>query len=378
MTDLFEAEVTTTTSLDLRRLQRQNRRANRRKWTLLLVAVGLVVVAIAGSIAKNYVDTTFASNTNVAADYADAGQGVVRVIINPGDTAPTIASTLYDAGVVASREAFLTAAREDSDSAGIQPGYYLLQREMKATYALAALLDPANRELRKVTIPEGLTLDAYYQRIAEATETSVEDVKAVAEDTDAIGLPAEAGGNLEGWLFPSTYPFNPGVTPLKALQTMVQETVNQLDSQGVAPGERQRILTVASLVEKEAKLAEDRPMIAGVIYNRLAKDMKLEFDSTVKYVAPGEPGSVYTTVEDRATDSPYITYLYNVLPPGPIAGPGAASIAAAVSPAAHNYLFFVTVNLDTGETAYAETFPEHQVNVQKLHQWEQDKAAATG
>jgi len=378
MTDLFEAEVTTTTSLDLRRLQRQSRRANRRKWTLLLVAVGLVVVAIAGSIAKNYVDTTFSTTTSVAADYEDAGQGVVRVIINPGDTGPTIATTLYEAGVVASREAFLAAAREDSDSAGIQPGYYLLQREMKATYALTALLDPSNKELRKVTIPEGLTLGAYFQRIAEATETSVEDVQAVAEDTEALGLPEEAGGNLEGWLFPSTYPFNPGVTPLKALQTMVQETINQLDAQGVAPADRQKILTVASLVEKEAKLAEDRPMIAGVIYNRLDKDMKLEFDSTVKYVAPGEAGSVYTTEEERATDSPYNTYLYKDLPPGPIAGPGAASIAAAVSPAAHNYLFFVTVNLITGETAYAETFPEHQVNIQKLHQWEQDNAAATG
>lgn len=378
MTDLFEAEVTTTTSLDLRRLQRQSRRAARRKWALFFVAVGLVLVAIAGSVVLNFVNTTFSSSTDVAADYPDAGQGTVQVIIAPGDIGATIATTLFDKGVVASRAAFLAEWNKNPDSSGIKPGYYLLQREMKAQYALEALLDPNNRDLRSITIPEGLTLDYYYQKIAEATSTSVEDVQAAAEDTDALGLPAEAGGNLEGWLFPSTYPFDPGVTPVKALQTMIEETISQLDAQGVAPADRQRILTIASLVEKEAKLAEDRPLIAGVIYNRLAKDMKLEFDSTVKYVAPGEAGSVYTTVEDRATDSPYNTYLYAGLPPGPIAGPGAASIAAAVNPAQHNYLFFVTVNLDTGETAYAETFPEHQVNVQKLHQWEQDQAAATG
>lgn len=376
MTDLFEAEVTTTTSLDLRRLQRQQRRAQRRKWALVLVAVGLVFVAVAGSIAKSFVDNTFVKDTSVVADYKDAGQGTVQVIIAPGDIGGTIATTLYDQGVVASREAFLTAWNANPDSNGIKPGYYFLQREMKAQYALEALLDPNNRELRTITIPEGRTLDYYYQKIVEATGADLATVETAAKDTEGLGLPAEAGGNLEGWLFPSTYQFDPGVTPAKALSAMIAETIKQLDAQGVAPADREKILIVASLVEREAKLAEDRPLIAGVIYNRLAKDMKLEFDSTVKYVAPSE--GVFTSDEDRATDSPYNTYKYAGLPPGPIAGPGALSIAAAVAPAQNSYLFFVTINLETGETAYAETFPEHQKNVQLLQAWIAAQPATTG
>lgn len=367
MTDLFEAEATTTTSLDLRRLQRQRRRANRRKWALVFVTVSLVLFAVGGSVAYNFVTTTFEKKTTVAADYEGLGQGTVQIIVEPGDTGSDIATTLFNEGVVASREAYLAASAKNTDSGTIQPGYYLLQREMKAEYALEALLDPNNRELRKITIPEGRGLDYYYQKIAEATETTVDEVKAAAADTAAIGLPPEANGNLEGWLFPYTYQFDPGITPVKALTVMVQQTIKQLDEQGVAPADRERILTIASLVEKEAKIAEDRPLIAGVIYNRLERDMKLELDSTVKYVAPS--AGAFTSDEDRATDSPYNTYKYAGLPPGPISGAGAASIAAAVAPAEHNYLFFVTVNLDTGETAYAETFPEHQKNIQRLQQW---------
>lgn len=376
MTDLFEAEVTTTTSLDLRRLQRQTRRATRRKWALVFVTFSLVLLSVAGSIAWSFIQPTFDKSSTEVADYPDAGQGVVQVIIKQNDIGGVIATTLYDQGVIASREAFLTEWNANPDAQGIKPGYYLLQREMKAEYALAMLLDPNNRELRTIRIPEGSTLQTYYQKIAEATKTDVATVEAAAKDTAALGLPVEAGGNLEGWLFPSTYQFDPGVTPASALKQMVEETIKQLDAEGVAPENRERVLTIASLVEREAKLDVDRPLIAGVIYNRLDKDMKLELDSTVKYVAPSE--GAFTTDDERATDSPYNTYKYKGLPPGPIAGPGAKSIAAAAVPAEHNYLFFVTVNFETGETAYAETFPDHLKNVQIMNQWIKDHEDTTG
>ena len=369
MTDLFEAEATTTTSLDLRRVQRLQRRATRRKWALVLIAVGLVLAALAGSTAYNFVTTTFESKTTEIEDYEGLGQGTVQVIIETGDTGADIAATLFAAGVVASEAAFVEAARANPDSAGIKPGYYFLQREMKAEYALLSLLDPNTREVRKITIPEGKTVDSYYEKIASLTEYSLDEVKAAAADTDALGLPVEAGGNLEGWLFPSTYQFNPGVTPTDVLRAMVEQTIKVLDDKGVAVADRQRILTVASLVEREAKLDVDRPLIAGVIYNRLGRDMKLELDSTVKYLSPSD--GVFTTSDERATDSPYNTYKYVGLPPAPIAGPGAASIDAAVAPAQHNYIFFVTINLETGETVYAETYDEHLKNVQILQQWAQ-------
>ncbi len=367
MTDLFEAETTTTTSLDLRRVQRLQRRATRRKWALVFIAVGLVLAALAGSVAYNFLTTTFTRDSNEIADFEGLGQGTVQVVIEPGDTGTDIATTLYDQGVVASELAFINAAKANPDSSGIKPGFYFMQREMKAEYALLALLDPNNRDLRKITIPEGKSVDYYYDKIASLTGVTLEEVKAAAEDTDALGLPEEADGSLEGWLFPSTYQFNPGVTPSDVMREMIQTTIKTLDDQGVAAKDRERILTVASLIEEEAKLDVDRPLIAGVIYNRLEGDMMLQLDATVKYIAPSE--GAFVSASDKEIDSPYNTYKYTGLPPGPIAGSGVASIDAAVNPASHDYFYYVTVNLETGETRYAKTYDEHLKNSQILRQW---------
>lgn len=366
MTDLFEPEATTTTSLDMRRLQRKKRRATRRKWTLIASAVGLVIFAVGLSTAWNFI-SSIKIESNEVADYDGAGQGVVQVVVNRGDSGADIAQSLYDAEVIASTKAFVTEANNNPDSASIVPGYYFMHKKMKASFALQSLLDPDNRDLRTITVPEGKKLDLYFQRIADLTDYSLKDVEEAAKNLDAIGLPEEAGGELEGWLFPSTYEFNPGVTPTDVLSEMVRETVKQLDKAGVEPEDRERILTVASLIEMEAKLDEDRAMISQVIYNRLDIDKKLEFDSTVKYIAPSE--GAFTSPEDRETDSPYNTYKYKGLPPAPIAGPGAASINAAVHPEPSDYIFFVTVNPTTGETKYAETFEEHTKNVKLLQEW---------
>lgn len=372
MTDLFE-ETTTTTSLDLRRLQRNQRRLARRKRTAIATAIGVVLFAVGGSVAWSLVHSFSTGDESVVQDYEGAGQGAVQVIVNPGDTGEDIAQTLYEAGVIASPQAFILEARKNSDSSRIVPGYYFMQREMKAEFALLALLDPGNRDVLTFTIPEGNVQSVYFQKIADLTDFTFEEVQAAAQDTDALGLPAEANGNLDGWLFPARYEFNPGAHPTDILAEMVATTIRVLDERGVDPKDRHRVLTIASLIEREAKLDEDRPMISGVIYNRLAIDQQLEFDSTVKYISPSE--GVFTSDEERAIDSPYNTYRYTGLPPGPIAGPGAASIDAAINPAEHNYTFFVTVNLVTGETAYAETYNQHLKNVEILREWYRENEA---
>lgn len=369
MTDLFEAEAPSTTTLDLRRYQRRQRRLARRKRLALASAVALVLLAIGGSIAWNFLGT-FESESTEIADYEGAGQGTVQIVVEPGDSGADIAATLYEADVIASEQAFITEARNNPASAGIVPGYYFMQREMKAEFALAALLDPDNRDTLTITIPEGRTQDFYFQRIADLTDFSAEEVKEIAEDTDALGLPEEADGNLDGYLFPATYEFNPGTHPQDMLAEMVTTTFRTLDERDVDESDRHRILTIASIIEREARLSEDRPMISGVIYNRLDQDMQLEMDSTVKYLSPSE--GVFTSDEERSIDSPYNTYQNTGLPPGPIAGPGVASIEAAINPADHDYLFFVTVNLVSGETEYAENFTDHQKNVEILQQWIRD------
>lgn len=376
MTDLFhsEADATTTTSLDLRRLQRQKRRQTRHKWTLVLAAVGLVIFAFGGSLAWNYINGFMPEGGNEIADYDGAGQGVVQVIIEQGDTGTAIAQTLYEAGVVASPDAFIRAASANSEAGNIRPGYYFMQREMKAEFALGALLDPGNRNELTITIPEGHKVDYYYRAIANLTDFSEEEVAEIAKDTDALGLPEEAGGNLEGWLFPETYTFQPNAQPADILAAMIDMTIERLDKVGVPEERRHEILTIASIIEKEARLPEDLPMVSGVIYNRLDIDMQLGMDSTIKYFAPSEGWA--TSDEDRATDSPYNTYMYTGLPPTPIAAPGEPALRAALSPAEHDYLFFVTVNIDTGETKYAEDYDGHQRNVIELQQWSQAKRDA--
>ncbi|MFN3867187.1 MAG: endolytic transglycosylase MltG [Demequina sp.] len=375
MTDLFhtQIEATTTHSLDMRRLQRQKRRQTRQKWTLVLSAVAIVLLAIGGSIAANFIQGFETESTEIA-DYEGAGQGVVQVIVEQGDTGADIANTLFEAGVIASTEAFIREANATPEAGNITPGYYFMQREMKAEYALLALLDPGNRNELRITIPEGRTVEGYFEAIANLTDYSRDEIAEVAQNTEALGLPEQAGGNLEGWLFPSTYTFAPDAQPADILAEMIETTIKVLDRNGVAPADRQEILTVASIVEREARLDEDRPMVAGVIYNRLAIDMRLEMDSTVKYIAPS-PG-VFTSADDRAIDDPYNTYMYTGLPPTPIAAGGEAAIQAAVDPALHDFLFFVTVNTLTGETRYAETFAEHQENVLVLQEWAREQAAA--
>lgn len=375
MTDLFETEATTTTSLDMRRLQRKQRRNTRRKWTMIASAFGIVIFALGANLAWNFGKELLPAESTEIADYEGAGQGVVQVVVNPGDSGADIAAALFEAGVVASPEAFTKEARSNPDAASIVPGYYFMHKEMKATFALQSLLDPDNRDLRTITVPEGLQLDAYFGKIADLTEYSKGDVEEAAKNTTAIGLPEEADGNLEGWLFPATYEFNPGATPTDVMSKMLQKTITELDKAGVEPEDREKILTVASLVEREAKLDEDRPKIAEVIYNRLDIDKKLELDSTVKYVAPSE--GVFTSDADRATDSPYNTYKYKGLPPAPIAAPGAASIEAAANPEPSDNLFFVSVNTITGETLYAVTYEEHLKNVEVLKKWARENAKSS-
>lgn len=222
----------------------------------------------------------------------------------------------------------------------------------------------------RLVIPEGFTAEQIFERASEATGIAIEDFEAAAVHPDLIGLPAEAGGSVEGWLGPYTYQIPETATAGDVLSELVTATVDSLDRLGVAPEDRLAVLTKASLIERETKLDVDRPMVARVIENRLAAGMPLQLDSTVHFIV-GLNGSVFTTAEARASDSPYNTYVVTGLPPGPIAAPGLAAIDAALHPAEGSWLYFVTVNLDTGETLYATTYDEHLANVEVLRAWMQ-------
>jgi len=343
------------------------KRRRRRRTTVLFVLATLLVVA-GGYVVFDFVSPMFnGSSKDAVSDFPGPGHGSVQVIVNPGDTGTAIGATLADAGVVATQKAFTTAYRANPDAASIQPGSYDLMLEMTGDDAVVALLDPARRVSYKVTVPEGLTAAQIYERVSAVTTIPVADLAAASADP-AIGLPAEAGGKIEGWLFPATYSFEPGSTATSILTQMVAQTVAVFDKAGVPPEQRQTVLIKASLVEREGRSAEDRAKIAQAIENRLGREMKLDIDASLAY-GLGKPGTGLTNA-DKESDSPFNLYKVTGLPPTPIASPGEESITAVLNPTPGDWLFWVAVNLDTGETLFANNLADHNANVAKLREWQ--------
>ena len=302
-------------------------------------------------------------------DYSTAGNGEeVTIIIASGDIGSDVARKLHEAGVTLSFTAFYDLLLADS-SITFEPGNYVLQKEMSAESALAALRDPANKLINKVTIPEGVTAVAALELIAAATEIPVADLQAEAANYTQFGIPATAP-SIEGFLFPATYTFDPGVTANAAIKTLVDKMFAVLDEAGVAPGDRFTVLTKAALVQRESgPNVEDMHMIARVFENRLARGMNLQSDATVAY-GTGKYHTVWTTPEERADASnPYNTYANPGLPLGPIGLPGTDAIQSVLAPTEGTWLYFVTVDLRTGETVFSNTLSEHERAAQRLYDW---------
>jgi UPF0755 protein len=331
-----------------------------------VLAVALLLVAGAAYV----VWTLFrpgASGSSVQ-DYPGPGGPTVQVVVNPGDTGNAMARTLHTAGVVATEKAFVQAYAANPNASKIQPGTYNLLMEMKASDAVTALLDPASKASLKVTIPEGLTAAQIMQRVSEKTAIPLADLQAAAANPTAIGLPDQAGGKVEGWLFPATYEIDPKATAASVLTQMTKKTTEVLTAKGIAPDQWMAVLTKASMIEKEAKLDADRPKMARVIENRLAKGIPLGIDTAVAY-GLNKSALDLTTAETNDPSNPYNTYVIPGLPPTPIASPGQASIDAVLAPAAGDWLYWITVNLDTGETVFTANYNEFLTAKQQLREW---------
>lgn len=305
-------------------------------------------------------------------DYAGPGTGVVLVEVASGENATDIAATLEEEDVVASAEAFIDAANaRPEDAAGIQAGFYQLKRQMKADEALDVLADPSNIRTTAVVIPEGFRVEQIVARLAQETGIPARRFEAVLDKPRAYGLPAYAKGNPEGYLFPATYAFPPRATPATMLSAMVDRYEQALGDNDIqAVGARlgdgytpEQIMTVASLVEAEGR-GEDMPKIARAIYNRLelpdggGTNGLLQIDAAVLYaLGTSDPSRLVAPLADLV-DSPYNTYRYAGLPPGPIGSPGEAAILAALHPAEGDWVYWVTVDCD-GTTEFSTTLEEH-------------------
>jgi len=301
-------------------------------------------------------------------DYEGEGNGeAADVVIASGDIGEDVARSLADAGVTMTFDAFYDLLLEEAADASFQPGTYGLQKEMSAKAALAALLDPANRVSSSVTIPEGTTLTGTISRLAKGTGIPEADLEAAAADYTSYGVPKNAP-SIEGFLFPATYSFDPGTTAPQVMQTMVDRMVQSLDAAGVPEKSRLKVLTLASIIQKEGGSGDDFYKVSRVFTNRLDINMALQSDATVSYGSGGT--SILTTKAERADESnKYNTYAHKGLPIGPIAAPGDLAIDAALNPVDGDWLYFVLINGETGETTFSKTYEDHKVAVAVWQKW---------
>ncbi|MES2522284.1 MAG: endolytic transglycosylase MltG [Gemmatimonadota bacterium] len=284
----------------------------------------------------------------------------VTVVIPRGSSVRAISDSLANAGIIASPRAFRLYASMGQKDRAIKPGQYEFVQGQGWSSVLATLVKGRGAS-RTVVIPEGFDLRDIAPVLAKALGVPQDSVRVAASDAEwrrKLQVPAET---LEGYLFPATYTFAVGTTAREAVTAMLErfETVwkpewnARLTELNIS---RHEAMTMASIVEKEARKAEERPIISAVYWNRVKKRMPLQADPTVQYALPEHTERVL--YKDLEVDSPYNTYRNAGLPPGPIASPGEASIAAALAPANVPYLYFVAH--PDGHHEFRTTFAEHE------------------
>ncbi|MDO5048370.1 MAG: endolytic transglycosylase MltG [Actinomycetaceae bacterium] len=358
--------------VEVERARVRKRRRNAKIRTGIIITAVIVIILACVYIAWNAISSSRQTEA-LPEDYPGPGHGVVEFVVNPGDSGDIIGKNLVSENVIKSEGAFLQAWNDNAAANSLQPGTYTLMQEMRAVDALAALLDPANRSSNAITVPPGFTKAQVVERLSNFGEFKSEEVQAAMDDAQALGLPAEAGGDAEGWLAPGTYEVHADDGPADVLNRMVTATITKLDELGVPEGQRQDLLTKASILEREVNIDQYYPKVARVIENRLTKPEAetvgfLNMDSTVLY-GVGKVGGVPTAAELNDESNPYNTYKHKGLPPGPISSPSDLALESMMNPEPGDWLYFVTIDLDTGETKFAATLAEQEQNRQEFNQW---------
>lgn len=292
-----------------------------------------------------------------------SGTGEARVVVPRGSTLRVAADSLARAGIVQNATAFRIYALLRGRDRSIRAGTYLLKRGSSWGEVLDDLHGGRGIE-HSITIPEGWSLNQIVPQLARVLGTPIDSVRAAVRDTALLHHLDVPTPTLEGYLFPDTYVFPDGTTARRAVQVMVSrfEQIWQpgWDEQLVRLAmSRNDVMALAAIVEKEARLPEERPVIAAVYLNRLKAGMLLQADPTVQYAIGHHVARVY--YKDLEIDSPYNTYRNKGLPPGPIASPGKPAIVAALYPANVPYRYFVAH--PDGHHEFTTTFAAHSIAV---------------
>jgi UPF0755 protein len=281
----------------------------------------------------------------------------VSITIRSGQGSVQIGRALREAGVIDSVNRFRDVAEERGLDGLLKPGTYNLTTGMSLDAVLDILAKGPSVGV-PLTIPEGFTVAQIADKIAATGEFSKAEVDKALKSKDLI-VPHRPKGEtrLEGLLFPDTYAIEPDDSALDVVQAMLDQLEVVLGGYQLSSAPRglsaYEVLVVASMIEREAKVDADRPMIAAVIYNRLSKNMLLQIDATVEYAV----GHSRLSAQDLRSRSEYNTYVHTGLPPTPIASPGEAAIKAALQPADGDWLYYVIAS-EAGEHAFTASYQE--------------------
>jgi len=343
------------------------RQRRRRRNIALLVVFAVFASALVGVVLllQNLL------GMNELKDYPGPGEGNVTFTVEQGAGPIAIASGLVEEEIVASSDTFIDELASQAQGREVQPGEYSLQRKMPAAAAAAVLL--AEEEgVHYAAINRTWRQAEVFEALSKGTGIPVSEFEELAKEPTAFGLPEQAR-NLDGYLFPAEYRFPLEATAEEILTTMVDNTFERLEKDGITdPQQQYEVLTIASIIEAEAGEA-DYGAVAGAIENRLQPDNTetnglIQSDATVTY-GLGRKGYDITPEEKKDKSNPYNTYAHTGLPAGPINSPGGPAIDAAANPDDVPYYYWVTVNLDTGETKFSETLEEHNAYTKEYLQW---------
>lgn len=340
---------------------KRTREGNKKKFTIIILLLIVIIIAAAVLAFNIYIGSA-------EKPYNDSDTALYSITVPSGATTTSISKMLEDEGIIGSASKFKILAKKEGYDGKFQAGDYSLSPSMNAKELMDALCF-GKSNTKRFTLPEGLTIIETAEKLEEQ---GIVDSNDFLEETrngvfdfrfsSSISEKAAAGDDrFEGLLFPETYDVYETANAHDVIERLLAQFDKVFDDTaydrcselGYTPYE---VLTIASIIEKEAKVDQDRELIASVIYNRLAIGQNLEMCSTVLYALGDNKG--YVTIKDTKYDSPYNTYMYAGLPPSPICSPGAKAINAALYPADTDYYYFVVSEKLDGSHNFASTYGE--------------------
>ena len=343
---------------------------------IIKLIIGLMAAFMLFLVVRDYIQD-YRDAYNLELTNTESVEGDEVVVEIPKDaSAKEIAEILHDDGLIRFERAFVKRLQNSEYRGKLQSGTFTLHKGMNTLEMMEVMAkeDENSKIIKQLTIPEGYTVDMIAAKCqSEGICSKTDFINAVKSITsndfeylDDVPSGIDVRYKLEGYLFPATYDISKSTTAVDLVKMMLNAFqayyTGDVKTRALELGlNSYQVLTVASMIEREAKLAHERPMIASVIYNRQDKGMLLQIDSTVLYpLTEGMYDKEHLSVDDLSLDSPYNTYVYEGFPVGPICNPGLACISAAVNPEDTTYLYYRIVDEEKGEHSFSETLEEHE------------------